>query len=93
MALWNSKNPCFQELVPPQYRSSDGESSDDEDLSRVGLDTGEWAFDLPPPMSEDSDPDMSDLWVVEDGTLLSEKKGRKHSFLRYSQTSEKVQSQ
>ena len=74
--------PCFQELVPPQYESSDGESSE-EDSDKVGLDIGEWAYDLPPPVMEESDPDMSDLWVVEDSTLLSERKGRKYSFLRY----------
>ena len=77
-----SKFPCSQELVPAQYGSSDGESSEDDSRSQVGLEIGEWAFDLPPPMSEDSDPDMSDLWVVEDSSLVSEKKGRKHSFLR-----------
>ena len=72
---------CVQELVPPQYESSDGETTED-DSSKIGLEIGEWAFDLPPPMSDDSDPDMSDLWVVEDSSL-SEKRGRKISFLRY----------
>lgn len=73
--------PCFQELVPPQYDSSDGESSDDNS-TRAGLDIGDWGFELPPATGEESDPDMSDLWVVEDSAVVAEGKGRKYSLRR-----------
>lgn len=73
---------CFQELVPPQYDSSEGESSDDNSTTRVGLDIGDWEFDLPPATAEESDPDMSDLWVVEDTAVVPERRGRKYSLRR-----------
>ena len=75
--------PCSQELVPPQYESSDEVSSDDDSV-KIGLGIGEWAFDVPQTAAEESDPDMSDLWVVEDRALVTEGRRRKYSLQRYN---------
>ena len=72
-------------MVPAQYRSSDDESSDGDSV-KVGIGIGGWEFDVPQTTGEESDPDMSDLWVVEDSALATERRGRKYSLLRYTYT-------
>ena len=74
--------PSFsQELIPPQYASSvDDSSDDDEDKPDIGIEIGEWAYNLPP--VEEGEPDMSDLWVVEDTAMAADSRGRKYTLKR-----------
>ena len=71
------KQFAVQELLPPQFESSD--SSDESDVSeQFGL-TFDDPWTLGEPVPEKTD--MSDLWVTEDTMPLTERK-RKYSVIR-----------
>ena len=78
MEFWYSISFSLQELLPTGCEPSDSDASD----SDVVLEMGEWAYDLPPG-TEEPEPDLSDLWVVEDVVDMATKgKGKKYSFKR-----------